>query len=99
MPSTIQSYAEFAALLAKATAGMDAIVESYPNESVLRSIRDQLVRLAEWTRGGRVPTLQERGELNFGLLASRDLHDIDGSLASLIYEIASFVTYRQLPRH
>ena len=76
---------------------MQAVVASFPADTSLRSIHEQLTQLAEWTRGGVAPTLDQRATLNFGLLASRYLHDIDGKLASLIYELASFVIYWPAP--
>ena len=93
MPSSLRTCAEFAASLGEAIAGMRRVVAEYPTDGALGEIAAQLERLEGWTRAGSPPTLEQKGELDFGLLASRYLHDIDGQLAGRIYEIASFVTY------
>ena len=79
--------------LCRALVEMDRVVKARPGERELLSIKLQLEALFQWTRGGAKLTLQQKGELDFGLLASRYLDDIEPDLARELCEIASYVTH------
>lgn len=93
MPSSIASVAEFERRLEKARERASALAASMPEEAQLASIARQLDALHGFTQGGREPTQDEKDRLNFGLLASRFMSDVDDDLAGELYELASFVTY------
>ena len=93
MPSTIRSYRAFEKELARAIADLDALVANHHGEKDLVSIKRQLQALEQWTRGDTAPTLDQKGQLKFGLLASRYLDDLDQELAHRLYDLASYVTY------
>jgi len=93
MPSSIASFPEFDRRLAAARLGIEALVARMPEESALESIKRQLEALHAWTRDERAPAQDEKDQLNFGLLASRYLSDLDDALAAELYELASFVIY------
>jgi hypothetical protein len=93
MPSSIQTQVEYYLQLRDAIFDMKRVVSQNPGDKELLSIQMQLEATEQWTRGGKAPTLAQKGQLNFGLLASKYLHDIEPDLASRIYEIASYVTY------
>lgn len=93
MPSSIASFSEFDRRLAAARLSIDALAAQLPDESELESIKRQLEALHAWTRGGLSPTQDEKDQLNFGLLASRYVSDLDDALAGELYELASYVIY------
>ncbi len=93
MPSSIPSYSEFADRLAVARQGMESLASQMPDEREITSIKLQLDALHAWTGEGRAPSQEDKDRLNFGLLASRCVSDIDDALASELYELASYVIY------
>jgi hypothetical protein len=95
MPSTIKTPAELSLLLRQTIQDMKGIVASFPGDTSLQSILEQLKAAEQWTCHGQPPTLDQKGTLNFGLLASKYLDEVDQSLAQRIYDIASFITYWQ----
>jgi hypothetical protein len=93
VPSSIASVPEFQRRLEQARQRASALAASMPQDPQLASIAKQLDALHGFTQGGRQPTQDEKDRLNFGLLASRFMSDIDDDLAGELYELASFVTY------
>ena len=87
----IQSVPELQRRLAAALPRAQAVAAATP-ERALASIALQLEALAGWTRDGAPPTQDQKDRLNFGLLASRHLDDLDPDLAAELYDIASWVT-------
>lgn len=88
----IQSVPELQRRLAAALPRVQAIAAAEP-ERALASIALQLEALAGWVKDGAAPTQEQKDRLNFGLLASRHLDDLDPDLAAELYDIASWVTY------
>ncbi|HYF49126.1 MAG TPA: immunity protein Tsi6 family protein [Planctomycetota bacterium] len=93
MSDKISSHVEFAQRLDQALARMDQVVTEIPGDQALESVRLQLQGLKQWTRNGRKPEQAEKDRLNFGLLASRYIHEFDSELAGELYALASYVTY------
>lgn len=93
MASSIDSFSDFDRRLAAARLGIEALAARMPGEQELESIKRQLEALHAWTREGRAPAQGEKDRLNFGLLASRYLSDLDDALAAELYELASLVIY------
>jgi hypothetical protein len=91
MPSSLASFAEFDALLAKARTQVGEMLATEPDGGAIRSVERQLDLLHAWTRGGRCPDQSEKDQLNFGHIASRELDDYP--VAGALYELASFVIY------
>lgn len=88
----ITSVAEFQRRLHDAIARLVPVVAQVPERELL-SIQKQLEALESWTKGGQKPTQAQKDELNFGLLASRYLDEIDQKLAQELYSISSWVIY------
>ncbi len=88
----ITSIEEFQRRLKGAMLGIDELATRLPESEIL-SIQKQLHALEGWTRGGTKPTLDQRGSLNFGQLASRYVDDVDQYLAQELYVLASYVIY------
>jgi hypothetical protein len=93
MADPVHSSAEFQRRLAEALEKVSALLAQHAGERELRSIHLQLEALAGWTAGGQKPTQEQKDRLNFGLLASRHLDDLDQPLAQELYALASWVTY------
>jgi hypothetical protein len=91
MPSSMKSFEEFDQLLAAARAEVDEMFEAEPRDGAIASVKRQLDTLYGWTRGGRCPTQSEKDQLNFGVIASRELDVYP--VAGKLYELASFVMY------
>jgi len=91
MPSSLRTFEEFDQLLAGARAAMDAMSIAEPDDSAIASVKRQLESVYGWTRGGRCPTQDEKDQLNFGLIASRELDNYP--VAASLYELASYVIY------
>ena len=89
----IIDFSDYRSRLDVAISAMKKLVATYPEETELQCIEAQLEQLRTWTLGGQAPTLAEKGQLNFGAIASRDLHQLDSDLANELYEIADHVTY------
>ena len=91
MPSSLKTFEDFDHLLAEARAEVDSMFKAEPDDRAIASVRRQLETLHAWTRGGRCPSRDEKDQLNFGQLASRELDTYP--VANNLYELASFVIY------
>lgn len=88
----IQSPAQFRSVLGGVLPDIDVVAAEYPEPAIV-SIQKQLHALELWTRDDRAPTQAEKDDLNFGLLSSRNLTDLDPDLAQRVVRLASWVTY------
>jgi hypothetical protein len=93
VPIPVETVADFQTTLAEAIPGMRKVLEDYPDDRALKSILLQLEALKQWTANDVPPTLEQKGRLNFGLLASKFLDEVDRGLAEKIYELANFLLY------
>lgn len=91
--SEIASYIEFKFRLDDATAALRKLEQENPEEIRLNGLRRQLEALDEWTKDGKPPTLEEKGQLNFGLLASYYLAPMDPDLTNELYALNYFILY------
>jgi hypothetical protein len=91
MTRSLTSFAEFDKQLANARAELAQMHAAEPDDGAIASVARQLDALHAWTRGGRCPAQAEKDQLNFGLIASRELADY--AVAPLLYALASFVIY------
>ena len=91
MPSSLKTFEEFDRVLAQARAEVEAMIEVEPGDRAMASVKRQLDAVHAWTRGGRCPSQDEKDQLNFGLIASRELDTYP--VADKLYELASFVIY------
>lgn len=91
MPSSLKTFEEFDLLLADARAEVEAMFQAESHDRAIASVRRQLEAVHTWTRGGRCPSQDEKDQLNFGPLASRELDTYP--VAASLYELASFVIY------
>jgi hypothetical protein len=89
----IETIEEYEEQLRRAVPDMKKVLERYPTDRALQEILAQLELLQKWTSHGEPPTLEQKAELNFGLIASKYLDDADQDLAQRLYAIASFLLY------
>lgn len=70
---SINSRADFFAVLAKAISDGKAILALRPGDAAVKSIIGQLEAVATWTAKGRVPAQHERESVDIAVRASREL--------------------------
>ena len=85
--------AEFRAALAAARTGVERLRTRLPDDRPIHSVQLQLAALDEWTEDGVAPSQDQKDQLNFGLLASREIDEIGSDLAQQLYALASHVIY------
>jgi hypothetical protein len=91
MSSSLRTFEEFDQLLQVARAQVDAMLVAEPSDGAIASVKRQLDAVYGWTRGGRCPAQEEKDQLNFGLIASRELSNYP--VADKLYALASRVIY------
>ena len=91
MPSSLNSFEDFDLLLASARAELEKMSAAEPNDGAIASVSRQLATLHAWTRDGRCPAQNEKDQLNFGAIASRELDDY--AVAQDLYALSSFVIW------
>jgi hypothetical protein len=89
----IASYTEFHLRLLSAVAALKVYEERYPDELPLNGLRRQLEALDEWSAGGKPPTVEQKNQLNFGLLASYYLAPIDRELENELHELPDYLRF------
>lgn len=85
----------FDELLREAREGMDRLVARHPGRGDLESVRRQLERVQEWTRGGRRLSTAQLRWLSFGAIAAREIEPLDLPLAEELHEL--LFALRNLP--
>ncbi len=93
MPSSIDTFEEFDRLLQQARKDIAELFQQHPSDRALHSVHLQLEALHTWTRGDRKLDQSEKDQLNFGLIASRELEDLCPEVCPVLYELASYVIY------
>lgn len=88
MPSTIATQRELERRLDAAIDETRRAAERHPDVEAMAEILAQLGAL----RAARAP-VEVRDALDFGQIASREVHAIEPELARELYEIASWVAY------
>lgn len=87
---SITSFAEFSERLQKAKSAIAVHLREMPEDATLLNLSEQLEFADQKTSGGAHLTPEDLSRLNFGMVAARELSDIDAPLAS---ELASLNTY------
>jgi hypothetical protein len=87
----ISNFADFDATLARARAGVNRLNLANPGDAFLQSISRQLAFVYDWTRGGKRPTDDQLKKLSFGVMASRNVDELDPDLAGELYRLANYL--------
>ena len=80
VPPSIKTFLEFDRRLSLAIQRVDALLLGSPADATLQNLQAQLEFAFLKTRQGYRPTDAEIGRLNFGMVAARELSDIDDPL-------------------
>jgi site-specific recombinase XerD len=73
----INSRREFFSELAIAQASCRLLIEKYPEDATLVSVRLQLDAISQWTDNGRTPTADERESIDMGIRVFREYETTD----------------------
>jgi len=87
----ISNFADFDATLARARAGVNRLNLANPSDAFLQSISRQLAFVYDWTRGGKRPADDQLKKLSFGVMASRNVDELDPELAGELYRLANYL--------
>ena len=68
--------------------GVSVYLSSYPDDQMLQSILAQLQYVTEWSSKGADSTDPKLEILNFGLMASHAVEELDPGLAMHLYHLA-----------
>ena len=74
----INSRADFHRVLGEATDIAQSLLAQSPKDAVMLRIQMELEAMDKWTAGGREPSAEERGRIDIGLVAVRELEDAPG---------------------
>lgn len=88
---SIQSFDEFSDRLQKAKQAIAVHLKEMPDDSTLLNLAEQLAFAEEKTRNGLRPTAADLSRLNFGMVAARELSDIDESLTAELAALNVFL--------
>lgn len=80
--------------VAAAKEGVTILLGSYPGDPMLKSILVQLDFLIGWSTNGADPTDNQLEKLNFGLMASHSVEELDAGLAMHLYHLAGEIDDR-----
>jgi hypothetical protein len=89
--SKINNRQEFHKFLSLATERVSELSVTYPKDSFLGSILRQLNFVQQWTNNGQNLKKEDVEKLNFGLMASKSVADIDEDCADLLHELSYFL--------
>lgn len=87
----ISDLPEFDGALSRARAGVNRLNLENPGDAFLQSISRQLAFVYDWTRGGKRPTDEQLKKLSFGVMASRNVDELDPELAAELYRLANYL--------
>jgi hypothetical protein len=79
----IDSRAAFYRQLGEADNLVQNLLAQNPGDELMELIFEELLAMRRWSDAGRVPTDQERGSINIGLLAAREISQSHSDLSKL----------------
>ena len=80
VPPSIKTFLEFDRRLSLAIQRVDALLLGSPGDGTLKNVQAQLELAFLKTRQGNRPADAELARLNFGMVAARELSDVDDAL-------------------
>ncbi len=90
-PPSIRTFAAFAPRLDAARTRVDELLRSMPGDATLENVRAQLAFAHGETRGGARPSEAALARLNFGMVAARELSDLDEALTRELAALQAFL--------
>lgn len=73
--------------------GVDMCLRSHPEDRSLASIVKQLDFVLNWSESGADPKARELKDLNFGLIASHAVEDLDADLSIQLHLISHEISH------
>jgi hypothetical protein len=80
VPPSIKTFLDFDQRLSRAIYAIDQLLLKMPGDSTLENLQRQLETAFLRTRQGNRPSDHDLARFNFGMVASRELSDIDPAL-------------------
>lgn len=81
IPPTIKTFLDFDRRLSIAVHAVDQLLLKMPGDATLKNLQSQLEHALLRTRQGARPSDQDLSGYNFGMVAARELSDLDPDLA------------------
>lgn len=88
---TVSTIPEFEAALPSAITRVGQLIQDYPGDPMLESIKRQLEHVAIWTQDHRGPADEQLAKLSFGIMASKVVQELDEECAQLLHELSYFL--------
>jgi hypothetical protein len=89
----ISSREAFHRVLAETTVIVQGILAQRPEDSTMQRLYEELEAMKRWSNDGREPTDGERGSIDVGLIAARELPDAKGVEADLVQKLFALNNY------
>ena len=89
----INSSAAFHRLLGESIEVVQRLLSKTPGDELMQLIFEELNAMRRWSTNGRVPTDDERGSIDVGLLAARDFSDAQGEKGELVQMLFALNNY------
>jgi hypothetical protein len=89
----ISSRVAFHRELGEATAIVQGILAKRPEDSTMQRLYEELEAMKRWSNDGREPTDGERGSIDVGLIAARELSAANGVEGDLVQKLLALNNY------
>lgn len=89
----INSRVAYHRVLGEALDLVQGIMTQRPDDEMMQLIFEELNAMRRWTADGRVPTDEERGSIDVGLVAARELSEATGQEGELVKKLFALNNY------
>jgi hypothetical protein len=89
----IDSREAFYRVLGEARESVLGILTQWPEDGTMQLIFEELDAMRRWCDGGREPSDNQRGSINVGLIAARDLSKAKGKTGELVQKLFALNNY------
>jgi hypothetical protein len=89
----IDSRVGYYRMLGEAIDLVQSILTRKPDDQMMQLIFEELNAMRRWSADGRVPTDEERGSINVGLVAVRELPEATGEEGELVRKLFALNNY------
>ena len=89
----IDSRVAYHRVLGEALGLVQRIMTQRPDDEMMQLIFEELNAMRRWSADGRVPTDDERGSINVGLVAVRELSEATGEEGELVKKLFALNNY------
>jgi hypothetical protein len=89
----IDSRVGYYRMLGEAIDLVQSILTRRPNDEKMQLIFEELNAMRRWSADGRIPTDEERGSINVGLVAVRELSEATGEESELVKKLFALNNY------